>query len=685
MNLNQARERVDELKRQIEHYNFCYYVLDKPEISDGQFDQIFRELQNLEQKFPELSTPDSPTQKVAGAPSTEFGEVKHRVPMMSLANAMSFEELDKWQERIVKGLDLDPKHADSLAYVCELKIDGLSIGLTYKKGKFVDGATRGNGEVGEDVTLNLKTIADLPQSLSATKDFPIPDMLEVRGEVYMPVSGFAALNKQLEETGDATFANPRNAAAGSLRQKNPRVTAKRKLSLWTYFAYVTDKTLKEPQSHEESLEMLAAYGLPVNKNRKRVKGIDGVKEFCRYWHERRHQLDYQTDGVVVKLDDRRLWNQLGATSHSPRWAVAFKYPPEEADTVIEEISYEVGRTGAVTPVANLKPVQLAGTTVKRASLHNYDQIKRLDVREGDTIVVRKAGDIIPEIISVRLNKRPTTAVEVIYPTKCPVCHTKLVKTEGEVVIRCPNGFACPAQRRRRIEHFVSRDAMDIEGMGESLVEQLLESELIGDPADLYYLNEKKLSSVESMLTKEGAVKKNVLTVLTNIEASKTRPFASFVYSLGIPHVGASVAELLAERFISIDELTSATVEDLAQTEGIGQKIGEAIVHYFAQDASRNLIKRLKAAGVKMEGNASERQKLSNRLEGQTFVITGTLSDDRDTIERLIKINGGKTASSVSKKTSFVLVGANPGSKLARAEELGITVIDEAAFKDMLSD
>ncbi len=685
MNLNQARERVDELKRQIEHYNFCYYVLDKPEISDGQFDQLFRELQNLEQKFPELLTPDSPTQKIAGAPSTEFGEVKHRVPMMSLANAMSFEELDKWQERIVKGLDLDPKQADSLAYVCELKIDGLSIGLTYKKGKFVEGATRGNGEVGEDVTLNLKTIADLPQSLTATKTFPIPDMLEVRGEVYMPVSGFAALNKQLEETGDATFANPRNAAAGSLRQKNPRVTAKRKLSLWTYFAYVTDKTLKEPQSHEESLEMLASYGLPVNKNRKRVKGINGVKEFCQYWHERRHQLDYQTDGVVVKLDDRRLWNQLGATSHSPRWAVAFKYPPEEADTVIEEISYEVGRTGAVTPVANLKPVQLAGTTVKRASLHNYDQIKRLDVREGDTIVVRKAGDIIPEIISVRLNKRPKTAVEVVYPTKCPVCHAKLVKTEGEVVIRCPNAFACPAQRRRRIEHFVSRDAMDIEGMGESLVEQLLEAELIGDPADLYYLNEKKLSEVESMLTKEGAVKKNVLTVLTNIEASKTRAFDSFVYSLGIPHVGASVAELLAERFISIDELTAATVEDLAQTEGIGQKIGEAIVHYFAQDASRNLIKRLKAAGVKMEGNASERQKLSNRFEGQTFVITGTLSDDRDAVERLIKINGGKTASSVSKKTSFVLVGANPGSKLARAEELGITVIDEAAFKDMLAD
>ncbi len=685
MNLNQARERIDELKRQIEHYNFCYYVLDRPEVSDAQFDQLYRELQILEEKFPELLTSDSPTQKVSGLPSTEFGAVRHRVPMMSLANAMSFEELDKWQERIMRGLDLDATQADKLSYVCELKIDGLSIALTYKKGKFIEGSTRGNGEVGEDVSLNLKTIADLPQELKATKDYPIPEMLEVRGEVYMPVSGFASLNKQLEEGGDATFANPRNAAAGSLRQKNPRVTAKRKLSLWTYFAYVTDKTLKEPASHEESMEMLASYGLPVNKNRKRVKGIAAVKEFCQYWHDRRHQLDYQTDGVVVKLDDRRLWNQLGATAHSPRWAVAFKYPPEEADTVIEEISYEVGRTGAVTPVANLKPVHLAGTTVKRASLHNQDQIKRLDVRVGDTIVVRKAGDIIPEIISVRLNKRPKAAEVVVYPTKCPVCQAKLVKTEGEVVIRCPNAFGCPAQRRRRIEHFVSRDAMDIEGMGEALVEQLLDAESIADPADLYNLTEKKLSIVESMLTKEGAVKKNVLTVLANIESSKNRPFASFVYSLGIPHVGSSVAELLAERFVSIDELMKATVEELAETEGIGQKIGESIVNYFAQESSRNLIKRLKAAGVKMEGVASERQKLSNRLAGQIFVITGTLSQDRDGIERLIKINGGKTSSSVSKKTNYVLVGANPGSKLARAQELGITVIDEAAFKNLLSE
>ncbi|MBX9772007.1 MAG: NAD-dependent DNA ligase LigA, partial [Candidatus Obscuribacterales bacterium] len=608
MNLNQARQRIDELKRQIEHNNFCYYVLDRPEVTDAQFDQLYRELQSLEEKFPELLDSDSPTQKVGGLPSTEFGAVRHRVPMMSLANAMSFEELDKWQERIMRGLDLDASQADSLSYVCELKIDGLSIALTYKKGKFIEGATRGNGEVGEDVSLNLKTIADLPQQLKATTKYAIPEMLEVRGEVYMPVSGFASLNKQLEEVGDATFANPRNAAAGSLRQKNPRVTAKRKLSLWTYFAYVTDKTLKEPASHEDSLEMLTSYGLPVNTNRKRVKGISAVKEFCQYWHERRHQLDYQTDGVVVKLDDRRLWNQLGATAHSPRWAVAFKYPPEEADTVIEEISYEVGRTGAVTPVANLKPVHLAGTTVKRASLHNQDQIKRLDVRVGDTIVVRKAGDIIPEIISVRLNKRPKAAEAVVYPTKCPVCHAKLVKTEGEVVIRCPNAFACPAQRRRRIEHFVSRDAMDIEGMGEALVEQLLESELIGDPSDLFTLTEKKLATVESMLTKEGAVKKNVLTVLANIENSKNRPFASFVYSLGIPHVGSSVAEFLAERFATIDELMKSTVEDLAETEGIGQKIGEAIVHYFAQESSRNLIKRLKAAGVKMEGVASERQK-----------------------------------------------------------------------------
>jgi DNA ligase (NAD+) len=673
-NLDEARKHIDKLKQQLEHYSFAYYVLDKPEVSDADFDRLFRQLQELEKKFPELLTPDSPTQKVGSPVSTDFEPVKHHPPMLSVANAMSYEELDRWRDRLVKALGLTDAEEEELEYVCELKIDGLSIALTYKNGKFVQGATRGNGEVGEDVTLNLRTISSLPKELKGK----IPELLEVRGEVYMPVSSFASLNEDLAERNQPVFANPRNAASGSLRQKNPQITVKRKLDLWTYFAYVTDDKIKEPQNHEDSLELLEAWGFPVNANRKVAHGITQVKDFCRKWEEARHKLDYQTDGIVIKLNNRSFWDELGVTSHSPRWAIAFKYPPEEADTIVESIEFEVGRIGTVTPVANLQPVKLAGTTVKRASLHNADQIKRLGVRVGDTVVVRKAGEIIPEILSVRLDKRPPHTHELKYPDKCPACHSKLVKHEDEVAMRCPNTYACPAQTLRRLEHFVSREAMDVDGVGEMLIKQLVEADLIDDAADLYTLTEESLLSLERMGQKSAD------NILQAIKESKKRPLANLIFALGIRHVGASTAELLADGFGSVEKLQKAIAEELAEIEGVGQTIAEGIIEYFQQEENIRLMQKLKQAGVRMKDDTAAKAKLAPTLAGKTFVLTGTLETmDRDAAKKEIKSRGGKAASSVSKKTDYVIAGANPGSKLADAQELGITVIDERQFKELL--
>ncbi|HEY9714728.1 MAG TPA: NAD-dependent DNA ligase LigA, partial [Chroococcales cyanobacterium] len=532
-----VRARIEELVKLIEHHRFSYYVLDRPEVSDREFDELFRELQKLEHDCPEMKEEGSPTDKVGSAPSTDFKQVRHRVPMLSLANAMNFDELERWQERLARALDDSIKDPH---YVCELKIDGLSIALTYKNGELVQGATRGNGEVGEDVTPNLRTIKALPMKLKPLKikgKEHMPELVEVRGEIYMPVSSFVALNQALTEENEHSFANPRNAASGSLRQKDPRKTARRNLSAWIYILYVTDPQVEEPSSHFATLEMLAELGFPVEPNRHRAKSIEEVKEFCDRWATSRHGLDYQTDGVVVKLDRRDLYDQVGATSQSPRWAVAFKYPPEEDDTILEDIKFEVGRTGAVTPTAWLKPVRLAGTTVKRATLHNADQIARLDVRIGDTVVVRKAGEIIPEIVSVKVEKRPAGAKPFVYPTRCPECQSHLVRTENEVAFRCPNTYGCPSQLRRRIQHWVSRDAMDIDGVGESLIEQLCEKRLIERPSDLYRLDSGALLSLERM------GKKSADNTLAAIAASKTRPLSNLLFALGIRHVGSTAAEL----------------------------------------------------------------------------------------------------------------------------------------------
>jgi DNA ligase (NAD+) len=679
MEKDAAAARIEDLRRVIEHHRFLYYVLDKPEITDAEFDRLFRELQKLESDFPELLTANSPTQKVGAAPSTAFKQVHHRIPMLSLSNAMSDEDLDLWSARILRGLELEGNDAgQKIEYVCELKIDGLSIGLTYRNGHLVEGATRGNGDVGEDVTLNLKTIPQLPVELKSSSRYKIPELLEVRGEVYLPISSFNKLNDAMTKEGQQPFANPRNAASGSLRQKDPRITAKRKLGLWTYFAYVSDPQIKEPSTHSQTLEMLAEFGLPVSPHCEVVAGIDKVKVFCQSWFDKRHSLDYQTDGVVIKLDKRSYWPQLGSTAHSPRWAIAYKYPPDEEETIIENIEYDVGRTGAVTPAARLKPVKLAGTTVKRATLHNFEQIARLDVRVGDTVVVRKAGEIIPEVLRVIIEKRPPKSVAVVEPTNCPVCGEGLERLGTEVVLRCLN-LSCPAQTQRRLEHWVSRDAMDIEGLGEVLVKQLLDSNLIRDPSDLYELTEEKLLRLERMGSKSAQ------KVLANIDASRNRPLANIIFALGIRHVGSQMAETLAENYASMNDLIAATDSDLDSLSGVGPAIAVAIREYFGVADNRALIKRLSAVGVNLASSQKAVVKSDNQsLAGKTFVLTGTLPTlERAAAEKLIKAHGGKVSSSVSKKTDYVLAGESPGSKLSKAQELGITVIDESQLQELI--
>lgn len=677
-----VQEKMNELSRQIEHHRFRYYVLDQPEITDAAFDAIYHELEALEERYPHLRNPDSPTQKVGAAPATEFAPIKHRVPLLSLANATSDDELEKWQERLIKGLlgtEVDPH---TISYVCELKIDGLSIALTYRKGFFVEGATRGNGEVGEDVTLNLKTIASVPFELTGNEvgKKNIPELLEVRGEVYMPYSSFRSLNESLISAQQTPFANPRNAAAGSLRQKDPKQTAKRHLAFWAYAVYVSDPVIKQPTSHYQGLELLRSLGFAVEPNGRLVANIGEVKEFVKEWDSRRHQLQYQTDGVVIKVDNRYVWDILGATAHSPRWAIAFKYAPEVVETVIEAIHFDVGRTGAVTPVAWLKPVNLAGTTVKRATLHNADQIERLDVRVSDSVLVRKAGEIIPEVISVNRAKRLPGSEPFRFPHICPACGTPLARLENEVVFRCPNTFGCPAQCQRRFEHWVSRDAMDIDGVGEALIAQLIEHGLIKTVCDLYLITKEQLLSLERMGEKSAD------NALAAIEKSKSRPLANLIFALGIRHVGSGVAELLAKQFDSLEALACACEADIAAIDGVGPTIAQAVREFFGQRENQSLMQDLSKVGVKpqKEELSSELANIKKVLDGETFVITGTLDRmERSFAEKAIRLAGGRSTSSVTKKVNYLVVGDKPGSKLAKAQELGIRIIDVSEFKALL--
>ncbi|MFZ5626976.1 MAG: NAD-dependent DNA ligase LigA, partial [Bacillota bacterium] len=632
-----------------------------------EYDALYRELLELEEQYPELITADSPTRRVGGEPLKAFGQVRHRIPLLSLDNAFNAEELRSFDRRVKQNLGgEDPE------YMVEAKIDGLAVALTYEQGRFVQGATRGDGEVGEDITENLKTIQTLPLELPKA-----PPLLEVRGEAFMPKKAFVRLNAEREANGEPVFANPRNAAAGSLRQLDPKVTAKRSLAVFIYALAQTEGL--EISTHAAALDWLEQLGLPVNPQRRLCRDIEEVIALAEEWAVLRHQLPYDIDGLVIKVNKLSQQQRLGFTAKSPRWAIAYKFPAEQAETVVEDIEITVGRTGVLTPTAVLRPVFVAGSTVSRASLHNQDIIREKDVRIGDHVLIHKAGDIIPEVVRVLKEKRSGLEREFVMPAHCPACGSKVVRPEGEVAVRCPNRF-CPAQNREAINHFVSRDAMNIEGLGPAVVNQLLEAGLIRDAADLYNLREEDLLPLERM------GKKSAQNLLQAIAASKERGLGPLLFALGIRHVGAKAAKTLARHFGSMEKLAATTQEELQQIPEVGPKMAEAIVQFFADEHNRNLLKKLKAAGVKMEEDAGPVTADNLPLAGQTVVITGTLSRmGRKEAEALVEQLGGKASSSVSKKTTFVVAGENPGSKLEKARALGIPVLSEEEFWQKISN
>ncbi|MDI3481470.1 MAG: ligase [Tepidanaerobacteraceae bacterium] len=665
MDIAQARERINELRDAINYHNRLYYVYDNPVISDEEYDKLMRELENLEKRFPELVTPDSPTQRVGGEPLSSFRQVTHRIPMLSLSDAFDEEELKDFHRRVTEAV------GDKVEYVVELKIDGLAVSLTYENGLLTTAATRGDGVVGEDVTQNIKTIKSVPLRLDFPEDKK-PSIIEVRGEVYIPKEGFKKLNEEREDLELPLFANPRNAAAGSLRQLDPKVTAARPLSTFMYaLGYVEGV---EFSTHYEVLEFYKACGLRVNPHIALLKNFDEVIDYCTSWREKRGSLPYEIDGIVIKVNSLEQQRALGATAKSPRWAIAYKFPAERKTTVIENIIVRVGRTGVLTPTAELRPVRLAGTTVSRATLHNEDYIKEKDIRIKDTVVVQKAGDIIPEVVEVVKERR--TGEEIVFkmPHRCPECGAEVIRMPGEAAYRC-TGVSCPAQITRSIIHFASRDAMDIRGLGPAVVSLLLSEGLIKDAADIYKLTREDLVPLERMGEKSAA------NLLAAIENSKSRPLNRLIYALGIPFIGSKAASILADAFGSMENLEKASYEQLVSIPEIGDKMAESIVTFFKQDQTKNLLARLKAAGVSME--AKKREKGPLPLEGLTFVLTGTLEGyTRSQATEIIEKLGGKVTGSVSKKTDYVVAGKDPGSKYEKAVKLGVKIIDEEQFKKM---
>ena len=663
-------DRVQELRTLIRHHEERYYVHDAPEIADAEFDALMRELEQLEAEHPDLLTADSPTQRVGGRPVEGFATVEHAVPMLSLDNAYSEDELRAFDERVRRGLGETGAIPESVAYVAELKIDGLSIALTYEDGRLVRGATRGDGVRGEEVTSNVRTIRAIPLGL---KHGPA-GRIEVRGEVYLPRRAFERVNREREEAGEPLFANPRNVAAGTMRNLDPRLVASRGLSAFTYQLIGGGTT-----SHGETLESLRAWGLPVEPHWERLTGIDALLAYCRRWAERRRTLDFDTDGVVIKVDALDVRKRLGTTSKFPRWAVAFKFPAEQKTTTLKAIRVNVGRTGAVTPYAELEPVVLAGTTVSMATLHNADDVARKDLREGDIVLVEKGGDVIPKVVAPVPGRRPEGTVPWVMPAECPACGSRLHRPEGEVVWRCEN-TSCPAKLRRGLEHFASRSAMNIEGLGESLVAQVVEAGLVRDHADLYSLTPEQLESLERM------GKKSAAKVIAEIDRSRGNEFWRLIYGLGIRHVGERAAQVLASAFHTIDRQYGATVEELQQTPEIGPVLAESVRSWLDEPRNRALIDRLRAAGVRMEVPPGERveKPADGPLTGRTYVITGTLqSMSREEASAAITRLGGKVAGSVSRRTTAVIVGAEAGSKAEKARDLGIPTLDEAAFRELI--
>ncbi len=653
-----ARDRVLALCRELEHHSRQYHVLDSPEITDAEYDRIFRELVDLESAYPELQTVDSPTQRVGGEPAANFTKVRHRTAMLSLNNAFGSDEVREFGARVERAIGAVG------AYVCELKIDGLAMSITYERGSFVRAATRGNGVEGEDVTANVRTIRSVPMTL-AQVDGGLPEELEVRGEVYLPKGAFAATNARLEEAGKPGYANPRNAAAGAVRQLDPHVTAGRGLQT---FMYQIDPP-GTARSQGEVLDMLAALGFRVNPHRRLAGSIDEVLAFLDEWSERRHQLDYDTDGVVIKVASLAEQAELGTISRAPRWAIAYKFPPEEHETQVLDIHVQVGRTGAVTPVAILEPTLVAGSTVRRCTLHNEDEVARKDVRIGDTVVLHKAGDVIPEIVRVIVEKRPKDTTPWQMPERCPACDSLLVREQGEVVRRCLNPL-CPAQRRELLIHFASRGAMNIEGLGPAVIDQLVDLGYVTEPADLFGLTAGQL------LTLDGFADRSSEKLIDSIAARRRVPLARFINALAIRHVGEHTAETLAAHFGSIDALAAATEEDLLAVEGIGAVVAAHVAAWFASVDGRAVLEHLRSAGVDPERAAGG----GGPWAGQTWVITGSLEGmSRADAEARIRGLGGNPTSSVSRKTHTVVAGASPGSKLEKAQRLDVRVLDEAQF------
>ncbi|GAA4725650.1 NAD-dependent DNA ligase LigA [Brevibacillus fulvus] len=664
-----AEQRIDELRQQIEKHNRLYYVEDNPQITDQEYDQLMRELQDLENLYPDLVTPDSPTQRVGGQPLPFFEKVEHKTPMLSLGNAFNENDLRDFDRRVRQALGSQP-----VRYVCELKIDGLAVSLHYQDGIFVKGATRGDGTIGEDITQNLKTIRSIPLRLSR------PLTLEVRGEAFMPKRAFEKLNREREERGEALFANPRNSAAGSLRQLDPKIAASR--SLDTFIYGLGDLQGESVDSHSKALALLEQLGFKINPESRVFDQIDDVIDFIGGWVEKRPTLAYDIDGMVIKVDSYAQQEELGYTAKSPRWAIAYKFPAEEAITILEGIEVTVGRTGAVTPTALLKPVSLAGTTVKRASLHNEDIIREKGLLIGDHVIVKKAGDIIPEIVGVLPERRTGSEYPFVMPTHCPECGSELVRLEDEVALRCINP-SCPALIREGMIHFVSRQAMNIEGLGEKVITQLYNDGLIKDVADIYDLHKSR----EQLLQRERMGEKSVDNMLAAIENSKQNSLERLLFGLGIRLVGAKAARVLAEHFGSLDRVMAASAEELTAIDEIGPKMADSIVQYFSLPSVHELIERLRTAGVNLEYKGLRIDSESDLpLAGKTVVLTGTLENmSRSEAEEKITRLGGKVTGSVSKKTDLVIAGDKAGSKLEKAEKLGIQIMNEAEFRQLLAE
>ncbi len=679
-------KRIKELTQQLNEHNHRYYVLNAPVISDMEFDLLLKQLEALEAEYPDYADPNSPTKRVGGDITDKFEKVAHSRPMLSLSNTYSKEDIADWEERIHEAVDTE------IEYVMELKYDGVAISLHYENGQFVRGITRGDGSVGEDVSANIRTIRSIPLRLSG--DYP--SSFEIRGEIFLPKKEFNKLNEERAKNGEELYANPRNTAAGTLKQQDSAEVAKRKLDCYLY--YVLGENLALP-SHFENVEKAADWGFKVPSSKQRLiekaTSIDGIMDFINYWDIHRHDLPFEIDGIVIKVNKLSLWDELGMTAKSPRWAIAYKFKAETARTRLNKVTYQVGRTGAITPVANLQPVVLAGTTVKRASLHNADQIAKLDIREGDLVLVEKGGEIIPKITGVVMEERPANSQPLNYIQNCPECGTELIREEGEALHYCPNDVGCPPQIKGKMEHFISRKAMNIEGLGSETVAGLYDKGLIKDIADIYDLKFEQLLGLEFSVgdedsgesKKRSLQEKSVRNLIDGLEASKNVPFERVLFALGIRFVGETVAKKLVKHFKNIDTLQSASREALLEADEVGEKIADSILSYFSEEKNRIIIRRLREAGLQFETTASESNSASDKLKGLTFVVSGVFTSfSRDGIKESIEANGGKVSGSISSKTSYVLAGDDMGpSKRKKAEDLGVKIISEAEYIAMISN